>query len=414
MPLTLDIALTHLKNRKRQTLVSVMGVAMGVGFFIAMAAMMQGFQHYFITKVIDVWPHITIKDEFRTAPVQPVERLFPEGAVSLRGLKPLEELRGLRDAKTMIAELNRRAGMTAAPTLRGQVFLRYGSKDFSCTLVGIDPQQERRVSNLEHDLISGSLNALYSNANGIILGEGVAKRVGAEMGTLLSVISPAGVILKMKVVGIFRTGITLIDNFEANTLLKKSQILQNRPNVINQVRIRLEDVNLADATAAAIEGRYGYRTESWKETYQNILGIFVIQNGVMYSTVSAILIVAAFGIFNIISTVIHEKTRDIAILKSIGFEEGDIRRIFVLEGLVVGIVGTLLGWLLGYGLTQLLGAIRFHIEGIVTAQGFFLHYSPWHYLIAGGFATVSAVFAAYLPARKAARLNPVEIIRGAA
>lgn len=414
MPLILDIALTHLRNRKRQTLVSVLGVAMGVGFFIAMAAMMQGFQHYFVAKVIDVWPHVVIKDEYRSAPVQPAQRLYPDGAVKLRGLKPREELRGIRDAKTVIAELNRREGMLAAPTLRGQVFLRYGVKDFSCTLVGIDPQQERRVSNLEHDLIAGSLNALYSNANGIILGEGVAKRVGAEMGNLLSVISPAGVILKMKVVGIFRTGITVIDNFESYALLKKAQILQNRPNVINQVRIRLDDVNLADTTAAAIEARYGYRSEAWKETYQNIMGIFVIQNGVMYSTVSAILIVAAFGIFNIISTVIHEKTRDIAILKSMGFGEGDIRRIFVLEGLAVGMIGTLAGWLLGYGLTRLLGLVRFNIEGLISAQGFFLHYSPWHYLLAGSFAIVSAVFAAYLPARKAARLNPVEIIRGAA
>lgn len=412
--LTLDIAFTHLRNRKRQTLVSVLGVAMGVGFFIAMAAMMQGFQHYFIAKVIDVWPHVVIKDEFRTAPLQPAQRLWPEGALNLRGLKPLEELRGIRDAKTKIAELNQREGLAAAPTLRGQVFLRYGAKDVSATLVGIEPAQERRVSRLESDLTAGRLDDLYSAANGIILGEGVATKVGAKLHDTLSVISPAGVILKMKVVGLFRTGITVIDNFEAYALLKKNQILQNRPNVINQVRIRLDDVDRAHAVAADIEARYGYRTESWEETYENILGIFVIQNAIMYSTVGAILIVAAFGIFNIISTVIHEKTRDIAILKSIGFEEGDIRRIFLLEGLAVGIVGTLLGWVLGYGLTQMLGAIRFNIEGIISAQGFFLHYSLIHYLIAGGFAVASSVLAAYLPARKAARLNPVEIIRGAA
>ena len=205
-----------------------------------------------------------------------------------------------------------------------------------------------------------------------------------------------------------------IDNFESYALLKKAQILQDRPNVINQIRIRLNDVNQARSIASSIEARLDYRTESWEETYENILGIFVIQNAIMYSTVSAILIVAAFGIFNIISTVIHEKTRDIGILKSIGFEERDIRRIFLIEGLLVGLVGTLLGWALGYGLTRLLGTIRFHIEGFVTATGFILHYSITHYLIAGGFALLSATFAAWLPARKAARLNPVDIIRGAA
>ena len=121
-----------------------------------------------------------------------------------------------------------------------------------------------------------------------------------------------------------------------------------------------------------------------------------------------------FGIFNIISTVVHEKTRDIGILKSIGFEERDIRRIFLIEGLLVGLVGTLLGWALGYGLTRLLGAIRIHNEGFITAEGFILHYTIIHYLIAGSFALLSATFAAWLPARKAAHLNPVDIIRGAA
>ncbi len=414
MALTLSIALTHLRNRKRQTLVSVLGVAMGVGFFIAMAAMMQGFHIYFINKVIDVWPHVTIKDEYRAAPLQPVQRLFGGGVVTLYGLKPRDELRGIKDAESVLDGLNRRNDLAAAPTLRGQVFLRYGSKDVSTTLVGIEPQHERRVSHLERDLVAGRLNDLYSAANGIILGEGVAKKIGAVMNDTLSVISPAGVMLKMKVVGIFRTGITPIDNFESYALLKKAQILQNRPNVVNQIRIRLQDVNQARNVARSIEARLGYRTESWEETYENILGIFVIQNAIIYSTVGAILIVAAFGIFNIISTVIHEKTRDIGILKSIGFEEGDIRRIFLIEGLLVGLVGTLLGWMLGYGLTRLLGTIRFHIEGFVTAQGFLLYYSILHYLIAGGFAVLSATFAAWLPARKAARLNPVDIIRGAA
>ncbi|MDA1107459.1 MAG: ABC transporter permease [Proteobacteria bacterium] len=414
MWLPLEIALTHLRNRKRQTLVSVLGVAMGVGFFIAMAALMQGFHVYFVSKVIDVWPHVVIKDEYRSAPLQPAQRLFSDGVVMLRGLKPRDELRGIKDAATEIAALNRRSDLTAAPTLRAQVFLRYGSKDVSATLVGIEPEQERRVSHLENDLIAGNLNALHTAANGIILGDGVAKKAGAVMNDTLSVTSPAGVILKMKVVGIFRTGITPIDNLESYALLKKVQILQDRPNVINQIRIRLSDVNQAHSIAKSIEARLGYRTESWEETYENILSIFVIQNGIMYSTVSAILIVAAFGIFNIISTVVHEKTRDIGILKSIGFEERDIRHIFLIEGLLVGLVGTLLGWALGYGLTRMLGAIRIHNEGFITAEGFILHYTIIHYLIAGGFAILSATFAAWLPARKAARLNPVDIIRGAA
>ena len=414
MPLILDIALTHLRNRKRQSVVSVISVAVGVGFFIAMAAMMQGFQRYFVQKIIDVSPHITMMDDYRSPPVQPVHLMFPEGAISLRGLKPEEELRGIKDAKSTIRELSQLSGVTVAPTLKGQAILRYGSKDVPATLTGIKPELERQVSNLEKDLTAGSLESLYRTSNGVILGVGVAKKLGANVGNTLTAISPAGVVLKMKVVGIFRTDITPKDNFEGYTLLKKSQILQNRPNVINEIRFRLRDIAQAGRLAAEIESRYGYRTESWEETNKNVLGIFVIQNAIMYSTVGAILIVAAFGIYNIISTVIHEKTRDIAILKSIGFQEGDIRKIFLLEGLAVGLIGTLIGWGLGYGLTAVLASVRFEIEGLMKSEGFILYYSFTHYSMAGCFAVLAATTAAYLPARKAAWLNPVDIIRGAA
>ena len=297
MRLIAEIAFTHLINRKRQSIVSILGVAMGVGFFIAMAALMQGFQSYFVSKIIDVWPHIIMKDEYRVPSLQPAQRQFGDGAVAMHGLKPIEELRGIRDGKAVIAALNRIEGVHAAPTMRTQAFMRYGTKDVSTTLVGVDPELERQVSQLERDLKAGSLNALHTAANGVILGEGLAAKLGVEMNNIISVISPAGVILKMQVVGIFRTGITTIDNFDSYTLLKKAQILANRPNIINQIRIRLGEVGSARAMATSIESRYGYRTEAWEETYENVLGIFVIQNGIMYSSVGAILIVAAFGAF---------------------------------------------------------------------------------------------------------------------
>lgn len=412
MKLILDIALTHLRHRTRQSLISVLGVALGVGFFIGISAMMQGFQHYFVVKLIDVWPHIVIKDEYRTAPRQPVSLHYPDAAIALDGLKPRDEVRGIRNGQALVDSLNRQPGLSAAPTMRTQAFLRYGAKDENASIVGIVPQQERQVSQLERDIYVGSLAALQTHANGIILGEGLATKLGLQVNNLVTVISPAGVILRMKVVGIFRTGITTIDNFDAYTLLKKAQTLQNRPNVVNQIRIRLHHVDHAQQTARAIEERYGYRTESWEETYQNVLGIFVIQNGIMYSTVSAILIVAAFGIFNIISTTIHEKQRDIAILKSIGLNERDIQLIFLLEGLFVGIVGVLLGWLIGHSIVLFLASLRFKMEGFVSSEGFILYEHWQQYALAALFALLAATAAAVLPARKAARLKPVDIIRG--
>ncbi len=414
MWLLFDIAVGHLKRRKRQTIVSLLGVSLGVGFFIAIAAMMQGFQQYFISKIIDVSPHVEMKDEFREPPPQPVELAYRSGAIRVTGIKPKDEPQGIRNGKAKVAALSRLPGVTVSPVLTGEIILRYGSKDVSGTVLGIDPERERRVTNLESDLVEGSLDDLFTTANGLILGVGLAQKVGAEMGDTLTVLSPAGVILKMKVVGLFSTGIVQMDNFQGYALLKKVQVLQDRPNVVNRIRLKLDDVDRAEDLARRIEKRFGYRTESWKEANKNVFGLFVIQNGVMYSTTSAILVVAAFGIFNIISTVVLEKTRDIAILKSLGLESGDVESIFVFEGFVVGLAGTLIGWLLGYSLVQLLETIEFEIEGFVRTEGFVLYYSLWHYLIAGGIAILAATFAAFLPARRAARVDPVEIIRGAA
>lgn len=412
MSLELHIALQHLLHRRRQTLVSLLGVAMGVAFFIGIASMMQGFQRDFVNRIVDIQPHIIIKDEFRTAPEQPVERVYGGATIELRGLKPRDEVRGLRGARNMLAVLEDEPGLHVAPTLSGNILLRFGGKDVSANVTGIIPERQRQVTHLEKDLIAGSLDSLYGTANGLIIGDGVASRAGIRMDDLVSVVSPVGVSMKMKVVGIFSSGITLVDNFETYVLLKKAQVLQNRPNVINRINLRLDDVEQAGEVAARVERRFGYRAEPWQEQSRNVLGIFVIQNAIMYSTVGAILIVSCFGIFNVISTVVFEKTRDIGILKSMGFRDVHIRRIFVLEGMVVGVIGMVLGWALGYAIVEFMGSLRFNMEGFVKAQGFILYRTPKHYVISGIMAVVSATLAAWIPARRASRMNPVDIVRG--
>jgi lipoprotein-releasing system permease protein len=414
MNLKLDIALTHLKFRKRQTLVSVLGVAMGVGFFIAIASLMQGFQEDIVRRVIDNSPHITMKDEFRDPPRQPVEIAFAGGAIALRGVKPKTEIRGIRRAGQIMQALTIWQGLTVSQVLSGQGFLRYGSKERSATITGIEPDRERLVTRIDKDIVKGSLDALKTSANGIILGRGLARRLALEMNDTVTVTSPTGIIMRMKVVGISHTGVLAFDEVNAYVLLKKNQILQGKTNIVNQIRMRADDVNAARPLAAKIEARFGYRTESWDEANEGIFGVFFIQNMIMYSVTSAILIVACFGIFNIISTVIFEKTRDIAIMKSMGFAEADVRGIFLLEGLALGALGAIIGCLLGLALTYLLSIIRFKAVGLVEIQQFILKWSVWHYVIASAIAMVSAVAAAYIPSRRAAKVNPVDIVRGAA
>lgn len=414
MNLLLDLARGMLRRRRRQTLVSVMGVALGVAFFIAIAGMMRGFQTYFVAQIIDVAPHITIKDETREPPVQPAVLAAPEGAVAVRGVRPQGSLRGIRAAGEKLAALEAMPGVAAAPVLGGQALLRYGARDVSATLLGLDPERHRRVSNIEKDMVAGRLEDLRATANGIILGEALARRLGVGMGDTVTAISPAGVVLSMRVAGLFRTGIQTVDQGQGFVLLTVQQVLQNRPNTVNQILVRLADVTQAEPMARRIEARFGNRTESWEEQNRNILTVFVIQNAIMYSVTGAILLVAAFGIYNIISTVVFEKTRDIAILKSLGFEEGDIQRLFLVQGLVVGLLGAALGCVLGAAMIEGLAQVRFGVD-TPAGQDRFVMSRDWRiYLLASGVAITASTVAAWVPARRASRLDPVQVVRGAA
>jgi len=419
MNMTLSIALEYIRNRKRQALLSIFGVMLGVAFFIAIAGMMRGMHDYFIEKLIDVVPHVKIMDEFRTPPSQPIYQNYPDSLIDLRGIKPKEELRGIRGAKKIITKLYTRDDIRISPVLEGQAFLRYGGKDIASRLIGIDPKMERNTSNLARDITHGSLDRLLTNSNGIILGKGLANKLAIQLGAKLSVISPVGVIKKMKLVGLFDSGVPEVDAATSYAMLKKVQILQGKEDVINQINIRMNNIDAAPALAETLEKNYQYRAESWQESFANLFEIFMLENMIMYSTVAAILLVAGFGIYNIISTTVNEKKHDIAILKSIGFSERDVRHIFLYQGIIVGIMGTILGWVLGAILVELLAMLDFSFEGDVQApvefnDGFPMYRSIWLYIGGGIMAIISSSISAYLPARKAAALYPVDIIRGAA
>ena len=414
MRLILDLARGMLSRRRRQTLVSVLGVALGVAFFIAITSIMRGFQTYFIQQVIDVQPHIVIKDETRNPAPQAAQMAAPDGAVEINGVKPVDRLRGIRAPGEKLAVLEAIPGAAAAPILTGAALLRYGSRDVTITVTGVDPTRYARVSNIEKDMLSGRLEDLRATANGLIIGDSLALRLGVQLGDTVVAVSPRGVSLQMKIVGLFHTGLATLDQSAGYVLLKVNQVLQDRPNVVNQILLRLGDVTQAEPLAREIEARFGERTESWEEQNRNILTVFVIQNAIMYSVTGAILLVAAFGIYNIISTVVFEKTRDIAILKSLGFTEGDVQLLFLVQGLIAGFLGAALGCLIGQLMIEGLAQVRFHTETPAGNDRFLLARDWRIYAIASGFAVASAALAAVIPARRAARLDPVQIIRGAA
>ena len=411
MPLLLEIALTHVLGRARQSMVSIAGVTLGVGFAIAMAALMQGSQKNFVETLIDAMPHVQITDERRNPPAQPADRIYD--TVEWRGLRPRDDTRGILNPTAAIATLESWVPGTISAGLNVQGVARYGGTERGVSLKGIDPDDEVRVSKIAEDMTHGSLRDLEGAGLAAVIGEALAKRLSVKVGDRMRITAAGGTTRQIKVVGLFKTGVVQTDEVLVYVRRKTAEILSGRLNALNEIRIRLEDPDRANLIAARAEDMLGYKSVSWQEANESILEAFQIRNIIMYTVVAAIMIVAGFGIYNIVSIITHEKARDIAILKSLGFRERDVRLIFLSEGALMGLIGAALGSAFGYGLTMALGTVEFQIPTSDEKTNLPVLVNWLHYMIAGGFAVGSAAIAGYLPARKAARGNPVDIIRGA-
>jgi len=412
MTLELRIALTHLASRKRQTLMSLLGVMLGVAFFMGVSSLMRGSERDFIKRLIDSAPHITLSDEYRSAPPQPAEIYFRDAAVEVRRQKPKTEVRGIRGFKQKQVFIEAIPGVRVAPALSGQAILTFAGKDQGVLMNGIVPELMKGVSDIEEKIVAGSLDTLSANPNGVVIGVALGTKLNIGMGDNVTLSSPIGIVRTMKIVGLFKTGVTNIDEGQIYVLLKRAQVMLGRPDRANRLIMQLEDPYAAREVAARIERQVGYRAQSWQETSENITSVLFIRNMIMYSVVSAILIVASFGIFNVISTVVMEKRRDVAILKSMGFHARDIRRIFIYEGTIIGAIGSVMGISLGLGLMKILSEITLRPPGGTDIVNLPIYWGMDQAVIASLFATFSAIGAAYFPARKAGGVQPVDILRG--
>lgn len=410
LDLIASIAWTHVTARLRQTVVGIMGVATGVGFSVMMAGLMQGSQVDFIDQLVNALPHISVTDERRSPPEQPAARVYDAAqiaGVSTPALRP-----GVKNPYAIMANLEDWVRGAVAPSVQARVVIRFAGRDIATTLVGIDPRREPKVSKLATQIVNGELGQLYRSSNAIILGDGLAKKLGVRVGNSILLASASGQTLSARVVALFHSGVRQVDESQSYALLKTAQILAGQTGLVNEIRVRLDDVMAARETSQRIEAETGYKSVSWQEAHEDLLSAFQIRNFIMYTVVGAILLVASFGTYNIISTITHEKTRDIAIMKSLGLPEGLVRRIFVLEAMIIGILGMLAGFALGYLLSFGLESYKFSVP-FGDKDHLPMAYEPLHYAIAGGVALFSSVVAGYFPARKAASVHPVDIIRGA-
>lgn len=403
-----------LTERKRQTIVSILGITIGIMAFIVMSAMMRGFQKYIIEQAIDVNAHITLKTEQMEDKDRILRLAYGKGVVSeVLGSKPKDIKDKIAGYRFIIERYEKREGVIGvAPHLTGQAILRYGTKDKSASILGIEPGLERKASVIDRFMVYGRLDQLLTERNTIVLGKMLAEDLGIrEIGKKVNLVAPNGTIHVLKVVDLFDSGIVAYDESRVYINLRTLQAILERPNEVNELIFKIKDVDNAEALARTISEETGYYAESWQVAFRNFLQLFRMQNLITNIIVFAILVVSAFGIFNIMMMTVLEKKREIAILKAMGYESSEIIKIFVFQGVVIGIVGGILGCILGYLVREWLGTLRFEFEGLIKSEGFIMDKNPIFFLYGFIYANVFSFLASFYPSYKASKLYPVDIFR---
>lgn len=412
MKLLFFIATKQLLARKRQGIVSLLGIVLGVAFFLAVASLMIGSEADFIRRLVDNSPHITIVDEFRMPKSQPVDQVFSGSLISLSNVTPLNETRGVRNYQEIINFLRKYPDTRASASLVGQVLVSYAGKDYGLTLNGMIPSEIRGITTIEEYMVDGSIDDLIGYPEGVVIGQELARKLVVKTGDVIPLTASNGTVKSFKILGLFRTGRANFDESQAFVDLSRAQSLLDRARRANRILVKFDQPYVASQIAEEIEGRFQFKSVSWQEASEDILNTLTIRNTIMYTVVSAVLIVAAFGIYNVISTVVKEKYRDIAILKSMGFHSSDIQKIFVIQGVILGICGCSAGLPLGCGLMYALMQVKFKPPGGSQVISMPIDWGLAQFLIAIFFAMAASLLAAYLPARHAGGLKPVSILRG--
>jgi len=417
----------HLVHNWFRTAISVVGVAIGGCFMIALSALMAGFETKFVRETIESSPHVTVYDEFR-APQDEFATWLSRttgGVATAASAHPRERINRIKKPLELI-EAVRTLDRVAAATQNvvGTSILSFGSREVGAQLCGIDPEMQNRVVSTDEFMTSGKLSDLHSASGAIILGSGLAERLGVKRGdTIGAALSAGGASTAtfaasakrsrtLRVVGVFHTGIVPIDSVRAYTLVTLAQQLLSLGRDVNRVVLRLHDHEQAREVAADVEAMTGYRTESWQEQNANFLSIFTLQKFITYIVTSGITIVAAFGILNVLIMLVLEKLPEIAMLKSMGFTAADVTVIFFFEGLAIGALGVLIGSFGGYALTEFLASLPIPQKGLIESEHLVMANEPKLYVIAAAFSFGATLFAATLPALRAGRLDPVVTLRG--
>ncbi len=414
MKLVAEIAKTHLLSKPKQTIVAMMGVTFGIGMFIAMVSLMTGLNNFTEELTMTSSPDIHIYNDVTEGRPSIIEQVNTNGINVIHHQKPKNETSKVRNA-LQIAELIRKDPRVkgVAPSISSQVFYNYGPVQLSGNILGVDILEEDKLFGLRAKMKAGRIEDLKANHDGLIMGKGLARKLNINVGDRVVMTTPQGYTMTLKVVGIFQMGIGTVDNVRSYANISTVQtILQQDHFYITDINIKLHDINLAKGFAPLLSDMYGYKSEDWETANATFLTGSIIRNILTYSVSITLLIVAGFGIYNILNMTIYNKMKDIAILKAMGFAGKDVKLIFMIQSLVIGFIGSVLGLMIGFGLSSLIAQAPFDGGDFISIDRLPVNFDPKYYIIGIVFGVLTTAFAGYMPSRKASKIDPIEILRG--
>ncbi len=422
VPYEIFVGLRYLRAKRRNraislnTFVSIAGITLGVAALIGTVGIMTGFKEDIQAKILGTTAHIIVQDRMKD---------------------------GMADYNTVAIQVQDVPDVVAAtPFILKQVMLTTPSGVQGVVIRGIDPQREGKVTELAKNLSAGELSDLQKPVKvklppaddptgppvetekpGIILGKELALRLGAFMGDTVNVVSPPagpisaiGMVPKIRtfaVAGIFQSGMYEYDSSLAYIDLGEAQKFFNMSGSVSGVEIKVTDVFRADEIARSVEHALGfaYGARDWMAMNRNLFSALKLEKTMMFLLLVLITIVASFNIVSTLTMIVTEKQKEIAILKAMGATKKSIRRIFMLNGLIIGLTGTAIGIPLGYAFLWLIQTFWTFDPTVYYISRIPVHVLASDVLLVAGSAILISFAATLLPSRQAAKLEPVAALR---
>ncbi|MEL7003707.1 MAG: FtsX-like permease family protein, partial [Bacteroidota bacterium] len=331
--------------------------------------------------------------------------------INLRNPRIIQYTEGIKNAEKVISTISHFPEITTvAPQVNLNVFFRNGAIQTNGQLSGIEVAKEDELFETSESIIEGSWDALAHRGDGIIIGSGMAKKLSLSLNDNVVVSTGDGVSRTFKIIGIFQTSLGSVDNVKGYVRINSArQMISKSRSYATDIQINVRDFEAAYDLVAKLDPLTELKVESWNAANGQLEAGSELRNIIAIAVSLTILIVAGFGIYNIMNMTVNEKIKEIAILKAMGFEGRDIVEIFLTQSVIIGLIGGGIGVLFGLLVSLSVNNIPFEMASMDTLP---MAYRASDYLSAFGFGVLTTFIAGYLPAHKASKIDPVEIIRG--